>query len=109
MSEAIDRVRAHFDSISKSKRIEVPEWEMTIFSSPVTLSEKNRLFKKGSEGNLELLVDVLVMKACDETGKKMFDISDRPTFLNHADSTVIGRVAAEIMDSNSPKGDELKN
>lgn len=109
MSDAIDRVRAHFDSISTAKRIEVPEWGMTIFCTPVTLAEKARLFKKGAEGNIELLVDVLLLKATDEKGAKLFDVSDRPTFLNRADSNVIGRVASEIMGTDGPKGDELKN
>ena len=109
MSEAIDRVRAHFDSISTAKRIEVPEWGMTIFCTPVTLAEKNRLFGKSAAGNLELLVDVLLLKATDEKGAQLFDISDRPTFLNRADSNVVGRVASEIMGTDSPKGDELKN
>lgn len=37
--DAIDLVREHFTSLG-TKRIDVPEWKMQIYSTPVTLGEK---------------------------------------------------------------------
>lgn len=106
--EAIDLVRDHFSSLG-TKAIEVPEWKLTIYSTPVTLAEKNKLYKKSRESDMELLVDVLIMKATDEKGEKLFNIDHRLTLLNKADSNVIARVANAILSDDAPKADQIKN
>lgn len=106
--EAIDLVREHFNSLG-NKRIEVPEWQLVIYASPMTLAEKNRVYKKSVASDMDLLVDILIMKAMDEAGKKLFTIEHRVTFLNKADSNVVSRVANEIVSSEAPNLDELKN
>lgn len=106
--EAIDLVRDHFSSLG-TKVIEVPEWKLTIHSTPVTLAEKNKLYKKSRESDMELLVDVLIMKATDEKGEKLFNIDHRLTLLNKADSNVIARVANAILSDDAPKADQIKN
>jgi hypothetical protein len=106
--EAIDLVREHFASLG-TKKIEVPEWKLTIYSTPVTLAEKNRLYRKSKEHDIELLVDVLILKAQDENGKKLFEIDHKITLLNKADSNVIARVSNAILSDESPKAEDLKN
>jgi len=104
----IDQIREHFNSLG-TKKIEVPEWKMTIYSSPVTLAEKNKLYQKSKNNDIELLVDILIMKAQDENGEKLFTIENRAALLNKADSSIIGRVSNEILADFSPKLEELKN
>jgi hypothetical protein len=58
---------------------------------------------------MELLVDILIMKATDENGVKLFTIEHKPTLLNKADSNVVGRIANAILADEAPKVDELKN
>ena len=58
---------------------------------------------------MELLVDILLMKATDEHGAKLFTIEHKPTLLNKADSNVVGRVANAILADDAPKVDDLKN
>jgi len=106
--EAIDLIREHFVALGR-KQIEVPEWKLTIFSSPVTLGEKNRLYRKSKENDMELMVDILIMKAEDESGKKMFEAEHKLTLLNKADSNIISRVANVILSDDSPKSEALKN
>jgi len=106
--DAIDLVREHFSSLGL-KRIEVPEWKITVYAAPMTLAEKNKLYKKSRENDMELLVDILIMKAQDENGKKLFEVDHRLTLLNKADSNVVARVANAILNDDAPKADELKN
>ena len=106
--DAIDLVREHFVSLG-TKRIEVPEWKLTIYATPVTLSEKNKLYRKSRDNDMELLVDVLILKATDAEGKKLFDIDHKPTLLNKADSNVIARIANSIISTEAPTVEELKN
>lgn len=106
--DAIDLVREHFASLG-TKRIEVPEWKLVIHSTPVTLAEKNKLYRKSRENDMELLVDLLIMKATNEQGEKLFNIDHKITLLNKADSGVVARVANAILSDEAPKFDELKN
>jgi hypothetical protein len=106
--DAIDLVRDHFASLG-TRKIEVPEWKLTIYATPVTLSEKNRLYRKSKENDMELLADVIVMKAQNEKGEKLFTIEHKPTLLNKADSNIVARVANAILAADSPDVAELKN
>lgn len=106
--DAIDLVREHFASLG-TRKIEVPEWKLTIYATPVTLSEKNRLYRKSKENDMELLADVIVMKAQNEKGEKLFTIEHKPTLLNKADSNIVARVANAILAADSPDVAELKN
>ncbi len=58
---------------------------------------------------MELLVDILLMKATSEDGKKLFTIEDKATLLNRADYNVLARVANAILADDAPKAEELKN
>ena len=106
--DAIELVREHFASLG-TRKIDVPEWKLVVYASPVTLSEKNRLYRRSKDNDMELLVDILIMKACDEHGNRLFTIEHNPTLLNKADSNVVGRVANSILADDSPKVDDLKN
>jgi hypothetical protein len=106
--DAIDLVRDHFASLG-TRKIEVPEWKLTIYATPVTLAEKNRLYRKSKENDMELLADVIVMKAQNEKGEKLFTIEHKPTLLNKADSNIVARVANAILAADSPDVAELKN
>ena len=108
MSSAIELVREHFAALG-SRTIEVPEWKLTIHATPVTLAEKNKLYRRAKDSDMELLVDVLILKATDRDGAKLFSPEDKVTLLHKADSNVIARVANFILAEAAPQTEELKN
>jgi hypothetical protein len=108
MSSAIDLVREHFASLG-IRAIHVPEWKLTIHAAPVTLTEKNRLYRKSKDNDMELLVDVLILKATDEKGEKLFRPEDKIVLLNGASSNVVARAANAILAESAPSADDLKN
>ena len=64
----IDRVKTHFETL-KTITIEVEEWKdehgnpSVFYSEPLTLEEKNIIFKKSNNfQDLNVLVDLLIMK-----------------------------------------------
>ena len=74
----IDRVKNHFETL-KTITIEVPEWKdddgkpTVIYWNPINLFEKNKLFKKSDNlSDVSILADIVVMKALDQDGKKLF-------------------------------------
>ena len=110
MSEITDRIRAHFQSLGVREFI-VPEWDnLTIYSTPVTLAERHRIYAGvKSDNDYEVLAKIIITKAQDKDGAKLFTIADKPALLNAADSSVLIRVAAEIMNGGAPPAAELKN
>ena len=103
----IDRVKSHFETL-KTITIEVQEWKdengnATVFySEPLTLEEKNIIFKKSNNfQDLNVLVDLLIMKLQIKNDKgdlvKAFIPEDKFTLRKRADSNVISEVANKIL------------
>ena len=99
-AEAIlDHAEEQFSSI-KRKQIDVPEWNTTIYSKPLTLSEKRKLYRNlgaKSEDVSSMMVEALIMKAEDKDGKKVFTPDDRDRLMNKVDPDVVSAVATEIL------------
>ena len=103
----IDRVKTHFETL-KTITIEVEEWKdehgnpSLFYSEPLTLEEKNTIFKKSNNfQDLTVLVDLLIMKlkVKDDKGemKKAFEVEDKFALRKKADSNVIATIANKIL------------
>ena len=103
----IDRVKTHFDTL-QTLIIEVPEWKdeagnpSVFYSEPLTLEEKNIIFKKSNNfQDLTVLVDLLMMKLLIKNDKgdlvKAFDPLDKLALQKKADSNVIASIANKIL------------
>ena len=103
----IDRVKSHFESL-QTITIEVEEWKdehgnpSIFYSEPLTLEEKNIIFKKSSNfQDLNVLVDLLIMKLKVKNDKgdlvKAFQLEDKFPLRKRADSNVIATVANRIL------------
>jgi hypothetical protein len=103
----IDRVKSHFEGL-QTLTIEVEEWKdehgnpSVFYSEPLTLEEKNTIFKKSSNfSDLTVLVDLLIMKLLvkDDKGqlKKAFELEDRFALKRKADSNVVAKIANKIL------------
>ena len=103
----IDRVKSHFETL-QTLTIEVEEWKdengnpSIFYSEPLTLEEKNIIFKKSNNfQDLNVLVDLLIMKlkVKNEKGELInaFDHFDKIALKKNADSNVIATVANKIL------------
>ena len=103
----IDRVKTHFDTL-QTITIEVPECRdeqgnaSVFYSEPLTLEQKNIIFKKSSNfQDLTVLVDLLMMKLLVKNDKgdlvKAFDPLDKLALQKKADSNVIASIANKIL------------
>ena len=103
----IDRVKTHFEAL-KTITIEVEEWKdengnaSVFYSEPLTLEEKNVIFKKSNNfQDLTVLVDLLIMKLMVKNDKgemkKAFEPEDKFSLRKKADSNVIATIANRIL------------
>ena len=98
---AIDNAKKHFAE-QDVKVIEVFEWgeddkALKIYSKPLTLAETSKLYKMSKEDDLTMMAYVLIYKALDEAGEKIYTIEHKHDLLNNVDSGVLVRVATEVM------------
>ena len=108
----IDIAKSHFENIGVQS-MEVPEWTdedgkaVVIFWNPITLSEKNKLLKKSETLNdVAILADIMIMKALDKDGNKIFKLEDKIALMHKADSDVLSRIATSMIQAITP--DEVK-
>lgn len=105
-SPIIERVKAHRDALGR-KEIEVAEWldeggEATIlFARPITLGEMRRWYKGINGDDVSVLVDVIIAKAEDVDGEKVFSQEDKPILLRTAEYSVLSRIAGQMLDHSS--------
>ncbi|MFS8182123.1 hypothetical protein ACMG4P_11280 [Pseudovibrio denitrificans] len=97
MMRAIDRVKSHYKR-AKNQVIEVPEWgengeAFKVFYDPMTPKQRKRISDEYDGMDAEAFVEVLVMKAQDENGEKLFNADDKHKLLTEADGAIIGRIA----------------
>jgi len=99
--KAIENAKKHFAE-QDVKLIEVPEWgeedkPLKIYSKPLTLAETSKLYKMSKDDDLTMMAYVLIYKALDENGDKLFDLQDKNALLNNVDREVLIDVAQKIM------------
>jgi hypothetical protein len=114
----IDRVKTHFETL-KTITIEIPEWKdehgnaSIFFSEPLTLEERNIIFKKSNNfQDLTILVDLIIMKLLikDDKGElvKAFSPEDKFALRKKADAKIIDRIANQITASDNYEEAEKK-
>ncbi len=107
---AIDRIKQHFAEIGV-RSVESAAWgedgkPLVIYFAPMTLAEKQRMLTIGeTDGYVARLADVLIMKAMDAEGKKLFTIADKHILRNKADPDELARIVREMM--SSPSVDDM--
>ena len=69
----------------------------------LTLAEKKRLFEKSSNINdVGLLADIVIMKALDKDGNKIFKSEDRLDIMHKVDSDVLAKISTSMVQSITP-------
>ena len=106
MSDILEKAKEHFKEIDR-KIIDVPEWGITVYAKPLTLADKRRLTRNTKPEDVTLFADVLILKAEDKEGKKLYSLESKHTLMHEVDPEVVARVAQDIL-SVIPVEDWLK-
>lgn len=98
-----DAIAAHWAAMQR-QTIEVPEWGATIHFDPLTLAERDRL--RSYAGN-EQLAEVLILKAEDGAGARIFTKADKHQLMHAAAPSIVARVAERMLVADSLPTDRL--
>lgn len=106
MSALLERAKAHYSSLPRHE-IGIPEWGETpekpaiITWSQLTVHDQDRIYAPDSDGRPAkggtVRMRAVILKACDESGKRLFDGMSEHTLRHEVDGDIIGRIANAIL------------
>ncbi len=98
----IDNATAHY-AAQERLIITVPEWgkdgvPLEIHCMPMTMADVNMMQKIASKkaSNIEQAANIILVKAKNKEGKRLFSVTDKDKLLNQADYRVVTRIAEQI-------------
>jgi hypothetical protein len=98
----IDQAIAHYQT-QEQLVISVPEWgvednPLKIYVFPMTMAEVNMIqrISKKNASNIEHAANIIVIKARDADGNRLFKLEDKDALMEKADYRVIARITGEI-------------
>ena len=95
-----DKIKERLNAAPTSFYVE--EWDEKIFATPLSCGELSKLQVKHqdffSNMTAEAMVDLLILKALNADGEKLFDLEDKPYLLRES-MTVISGVVAGVLGS----------
>ena len=100
----LENAIAHYKSAgSELKNVAVPEWgedgkPALIYYKPVmSLMEKGQVLKAyQGENPAEAIAEILILRARDQTGKRLFAKAQKATILREVDEDVVARIVNEM-------------
>ena len=114
MGSVLARAKAHF---GQRRSLAVPEWQddegnpTVLYWVPFTLEEQAKLRaarNAAEDDDTDGMLRILIAKAQDADGKKVFDIGDRPELRAAVDALVIERIIQAMMSTVGVE-DAIKN
>ncbi len=98
----IEQAVAHYTTQEKLI-ISVPEWgtkdkPLEIHVFPMTMAEVNMIqrISKKNASNIEHAANIIVIKAKDADGNRLFKLEDKDALMEKADYRVVARITEEI-------------
>lgn len=93
----IDQATNHYANQEKLI-ISVPEWETEIHVLPMTMAEINMIqsISKKNSSNIEQAANLIIIKARDAGGNRLFKLEDKAALMEKVDYKVIARIAEAI-------------
>lgn len=96
MARAIEKVQAEFAKKSRTRQVEVPEWDLTIHVRPATLETMHQVAGDSEASSAEICAKTLIHRALDEHGQPMFSQAEIDVLMNQSWLSTVTRVVGEI-------------
>ena len=105
MSKLIDSAVAHFNS-KDVRKIEVPEWEVTLYAKNLTLDDKARMLRRSDSDNTDYLIYALLFGLVDAEGEPGVTLEDKVALRKKVDPDIVTRIATFILTGESLSEEE---
>lgn len=109
MTSALDRIRKAVSMKPQRKAVTLPDGsEFEFYATPVTLAERARAQKQAGDDDVTSLgMQLLVSKATDENGQRLFTAADLPELRNMLPASLVESLMLKLVDEDQPE-EEVK-
>ena len=99
MGSALDRLKKSVSMASTRRAVELPDGsEFEFFMTPLTLAERSRAQKQAkSDDATDFALQLLVAKATDENGQKMFSAGEVAELRNELPASVVEALMLQML------------
>ena len=99
MGSALDRLKKSVSMASTRRAVELPDGsEFEFFMTPLTLAERGRAQKQAkSDDATDFALQLLVAKATDENGQKMFSAGEVAELRNELPASVVEALMLQLL------------
>lgn len=98
----IEKAEKHFQS---THEIIIEEWDETVYFQPMTLAERSKIMEMSDKHKEDhsYVIHVVIEKALDKDGNKLFNLGDYNSLANKVDSSVLSRISNRILNPTQVK------
>jgi len=99
MGSALDRLKKSVSMAASRRAVELPDGsEFEFFMTPLTLAERGRAQKQAkSDDATDFALQLLVAKATDENGQKMFSAGEVAELRNELPASVVEALMLQLL------------
>lgn len=110
----LSKAKEHFKEIANQGmgHIEIPEWETTVYwrIGGLNFASQSKIIELQNAGkSAEALVEMMIMRAIDSEGAKLFKLAEKTEIMREVDPNIILKVVTAMGDSDDDGGDPVKN
>ncbi len=106
MTRAVDLLRNKF-GVSQLYKHDVVKNDKVIFSvywHPLTIAERESIIKKsGTEDNNDYALQMMIEKALDEDGKRLFQDGDKASLRREVEASILEEIQLAMVNSGADK------
>ena len=109
MSTALERLKKSVSMKPQRKAVDLPDGsEFEYWMTPLTLAERSRAQKQAKSDNAtDFALQLLVAKAIDENGERLFNAGDLAELRNALPASVVEALMLQMLrDAETEEGDE---
>ena len=109
MGSALDRLKKSVSMAATRRAVELPDGsEFEFFMTPLTLAERGRAQKQAkSDDATDFALQLLVAKATDENGMKMFSPGEVAELRNELPASVVEALMLQLLQE--PEAEEVES
>ena len=106
MTRAVDLLRNKFgiSQLYKHDVIKNDEVILSVYWHPLTIAERESIIKKsGTEDNNDYALQMMIEKALDEDGKRLFQDGDKASLRREVSATILEEIQLAMVNSGADK------
>ena len=109
MSTALERLKKSVSMKPQRKAVDLPDGsEFEYFSTPLTLAQRAKAQKQsGSDDATSFALTLLVMKATDENGEKLFQAGEIAELRNELPASVVEALMLQLLADDQGEDEDL--